>query len=909
MYYFIFNLAIVDDFNNSSSDSDIFINDSHNDSEFKSLSKQIESFLSRLNRDPKFRSKLLEELFEKLVNNDDDIIYEKTEERDFNDNNNRTNANKITEDEDQIIICNTNQNENAIINKQKSVSRDDENDIEYSMQNEMQSMYPKYHCKFCPKIFQQISFLIQHQRENHQYKFGCGQCKAQFRDEYVFRIHLRKFGCSKRFGIPALANIELHESENDLQASMPIRNHICQWPGCGKTFTRGSYLSNHMMTHSTERNFICNWSGCDKRYKTQAHLLNHLLVHKQHENYELPCPAMDCTMRFLGESELRHHYYNEHVSEKQEMQKISRSLTTKLSNEDIPKKCKTITSIKVVEAVDDPVKYHCDFENCNFLATDVIQLQKHEKEKHAELLPFKCGQCGTSFKKKSSLSNHVKSHSGEFICSWNECRFRTNSSLILNRHIMSHNDYIINTNQLQEKKFTCKLCKKVFSKRASIINHIRSHSGNYSCQWPGCFFASQSKMLYRRHVIANKHDLDNNNNDDMLIENEQTENNSDQQKQMFNEDSNQNEQQLSPFDLMVMSMKKDSKMKKKEEKIKQEIEDEEDYGVRVISSNDKSTLKQHSITLNSTIMTKSNENKLLQMYHCRYPNCSYQTNKRPLFRVHRLKHSEERKHHCSWAKCGKSFKAKSTLNRHLMRHQRMALSRPNNPSMIILEDEEEDDDNEEDNGLDIQKTLQEPKNSKKIKTQPVYEFECDQCGLSFRTKASLSNHRVSHRKPFNCKYPNCYFETFRITVMERHEKETHGNKEMNINIKKVYRCNNNNCDKTFPNLNELNQHSSVHEHRFVCFWAGCKSTFNSKASFAEHLQSHQMERKFNTTYNSTPNCQKTFGNKRGLVDLIAQDGERKLKCTFPGCNYTSSMSSTLKKHIYRQHKKPRLNII
>lgn len=902
MFNFIFKLAIVDDFNNSS-DSEIFINDSHNDSEFKCLSKQIESFLSRLNRDQKFRSKLLEELFEKLVNNDNyednGVNYEKTG---LND---KVNTKQIKDDEDQGIICNKSQNEDYNNNKQKPVLRDDENENDYSMQNDLEFIYPKYHCKFCSKIFQQISSLIQHQRENHQYKFGCGQCKAQFRDEYVFRIHLRKFGCSKRFGIPSLANIELHESEND-QTSMPIRNHICQWPGCGKTFTRGSYLSNHMMIHSTERNFICNWSGCDKRYKTQAHLLNHLLVHKQHENYELPCPAMNCTLRFLGESELRQHYYNEHFDEKQEMQKMSRSLTlsssssAKVSNEDIPKKPKTITTTKIVEpVVDVGVKYHCDFKNCDYFTTDIMQLQKHEKENHAELLPFKCGHCGTSFKKKSSLSNHVKSHSGEFICSWNECRFRTNSSLILNRHMMSHKDYIINTNPLHEKKFICKLCRKVFTKRASIINHIRSHSGNYSCQWPGCYFASQSKMLFRRHVITSKHNLGDNNNEDILSKNDNGESNTDQSKTIFSKDSSQNEQQLSPFDLMVIGMKKESKMKKKEEqKIKQEIEDE-DYEVKVISpSNDKPALKQQSITLNSTIISKNNEDKLnsLQLYHCRYQNCSYQTSKRPLFRVHLLKHSEERKHHCPWAKCGKSFKAKSTLNRHLVRHQRMALSRP---SMLMLEDEEEKE--EENNGIDIEESIQETKIPKKIKTQPSYEFECDQCGLSFRTKASLSNHRVSHRKPFTCKYPNCYFEAFRITAMERHEKETHGNNELNISIKKVYRCDNNNCDKTFPTLNELNEHSSVHEHRFSCFGAGCKATFSSKADFAEHLQSHHMERKYSTTYICTP-------NKRVQMDMMDQD-ERKFKCSYPGCNYSSTMSSTLKKHIYRQHKKPRLTII
>nr|XP_046911946.1 zinc finger protein 184-like isoform X2 [Dermatophagoides farinae] len=885
-------LAIVDDFNNQNIDDgndftligdNSFTND--DDSEMKCLSKQIGSFLSRLNRDHQFRRKLMDQLFRKLLDQD--------------------NVADDCKEIDNLMHDNDVEDNSSLLNKNLQVEYFEQDvDIqgENQIQKEQQKRLPQYQCKFCLQEFHQVSLLIQHQRNLHQSRFCCARCNQTFRNEYVLRIHLHKDSCSKLIFDPPvsihsppassssssspsptqvaetviLQTIPLQQVKQD--DKQPARNHICRWPGCGKTFTRTSYLSNHMMTHSNDRNYVCTVAGCPKRYKTQAHLLNHMSVHRKQEQEQ-----------------------QKHQSSSGSLHSQQQGILIKLEPE--PES----------PIVSDDI-HGCQHSGCDFQATNMVQLQQHISTNHPITTntststietPFKCPHCGTSFRKKSSLSNHVKSHSGQFTCAWNGCTFRSHSNVVLSRHMMLHKDGLNisisdqgngqrpqeidmdriktepeNGEQNRPETFTCKLCGKQFTKRSSIINHVRSHSGQYSCQWPGCYFASQSKMLLRRHVITANHH------------------------------GNVNQQEQADL----------------------------------VNDNDNSSNDAHVTSIEGNDSGRS-EKQPIRIFHCRYPDCSYQTHKRPLYRVHMLKHSEIRKHRCSWPHCGKSFKAKSTLNRHLVRHRQVSYQQQYRNQSTILEDQEQEDYDDADDYqpiepmviIDSQQQQQDDQINESTPTETennVTLFRCEHCPSTFRTKSSLSNHQISHRKPqFRCEQPGCFYETFRSTILERHVRDVHGIiQEPEQQIPKcsttIYQCNRLDCrQRQFTTLEALQRHlQTVHQQQmeqstartYTCFWPDCRMIFSNRITFQQHLESHQNRTRRRYGCIGWKDCSRTFQTKRGLLAHYIEhrqqqqqqrNGEQEtskpqrwLRCIWKGCSYTTTIAEQLKKHLNR-HKK------
>lgn len=238
------------------------------------------------------------------------------------------------------------------------------------------------------------------------------------------------------------------------------------------------YYSNEVIKNKSNRENVYICSFCHNCFSSQKSLIFHINQSEHHISNNVSRKSCLDSIKFkpikkitLKKKSFECEICLKHFSDYSNCRRHIRNHTS-------------INKLKILE------EFKCLI--CMKTFSSKYSLQVHNRI-HTGETPYKCDICQLTFNRNDAMLLHRKNHGEEYstIIHCNKCEksFHTNSSF--SRHQRLHKN---------EKRFSCTYCQKSYTRKDSLITHIRSkHTSEKPYQCNICKKSFFEKCVLERH--------------------------------------------------------------------------------------------------------------------------------------------------------------------------------------------------------------------------------------------------------------------------------------------------------------------------------------------------------------------------------------------------------------------------
>lgn len=505
----------------------------------------------------------------------------------------------------------------------------------------------------------------------------------------------------------------LNSSEKD-----PIVNHAaaetstwwncekkrCTCEVCGKLFARKSNLKIHMLAHSGEKRYLCEL--CSRPFSYKSALKKHILTHNEERKFL--CEL--CSKSFKQELSFRLHKLAHMKGAGTDELKSGGEIPSfgcLICNDSFGDKRglkihmlvhieKTKFSCPVCNrafAYEQDLKRHIMFNH------ETLQSPAHNDAKIAHMASIvdertlECRTCGEQCATRQNLASHILlTHGGEDTFACRVCRKSFSYRQGLIQHMVIHS---------KEKLFKCSVCHRSFLRRHSLTKHMLIHTGEKPFQCHVCHRSFALRRGLKNHMLVHV-DARNKKRDKSLADGENL--------------SNINQMEEKRFQCSVCDKSYRNKYHLFDHHMRTHSGGEKNYKCKnckkefSTSADLRQHMRQHLNSQGSHVCTQCNKGFLTSDY----------------LKKHVKIHNSEQNHVCQ--KCNKGFTTSNSLRNHMSIHREAM-------------------------------------------------FSCQFCDVSYRDRRAFRKHVLTHdtkKRCFDCSICGKSFELERflnIHTREEHNKE------------------------------------------------------------------------------------------------------------------------------------------